>query len=131
MNASSEDIKDMLLAESALGLVFETSLFVSLQPSTPNDCVTVYDTPGFPPQLAFNQEERYYYPTVQVRVRSTDYSTGWKAANDIMVLLHGRGAETWNGTLYTVVYCAGGPSFLNWDENNRANFIINFNLQRR
>lgn len=131
MNAPSEDIKDMLLADTSLGLTFGESLFIGMEPSQPNDCVTIYDTPGFPPQLTFDKDEHYYYPTIQVRVRSTDYRVGWKAANDIKVSLHGRGHELWNGTLYTVIYCSGDPSFLDWDENDRVHFNINFNLQRR
>ncbi|KKL64285.1 hypothetical protein LCGC14_2166530, partial [marine sediment metagenome] len=45
--------------------------------------------------------------------------------------LHGKAGETWNATLYTVIYCSSGPALLDWDENNRPRFIINFNLQRR
>jgi len=39
--------------------------------------------------------------------------------------------ETWNGALYTVIYCSNGPALLDWDDSNNARFIINFNIQRR
>ena len=131
MNATVEDVKDMLVADSSLNLTFGTDLFIGREPSKPDDCVTIYEVPGFPPQLNINPKEQYYYPVVQARIRATDFLTGWKAANDIMVSLHGQAGETWNGTVYTVIYCTGAPTQLDWDENNRVHFIINFNLQRR
>ena len=131
MNSSAEDIKDMLVDESSLGLTFATNLFVGREPSSPDDCVTIFETPGFPPQLTLKQGEDYYYPSVQIRVRNNNYQTGWTLAHNIMVSLHGRGHETWNETLYTVIRCSNGPALLDWDENSRARFIINFNMQRR
>ena len=131
MNSSAEDIKDMLVDESSLGLTFATNLFVGREPSSPDDCVTIFETPGFPPQLTLKQGEDYYYPSVQIRVRNNNYQTGWTLAHNIMVSLHGRGHETWNETLYTVIRCTNGPDLLDWDENSRARFIINFNMQRR
>jgi len=130
MNPSSEDVKDMLVAAS-LGLTFATNLFIGREPTKPNNCVTIFDTPGFPPQLTLDAAGRdYYYPSVQIRVRNTSYADGWALANNIMVSLHGRVYETSGGTLYTTVYCSSGPALLDWDENNRARFIVNFNLQR-
>jgi len=131
MNPPSEDVKDMLEAESSLGLTFATDLFIGKEPAAPKNCVTIFDTPGFPPQLTLDPGGEYYYPSVQIRVRNTSYSIGWNLIHDIMVSLHGRGHETWNGTLYTVIYCSSGPALLDWDENSRARFIVNFNLQRR
>jgi len=131
MNPVSEDIKDMLEADSSLGLVFGTNLFIGLQPSTPANCTTIYDSGGFSPQLTLDGDGGYFYPSIQIRVRSTEYVTGWSLINMIKTLLHGRGNETWNGTLYTVIYCSSGPALLDWDENGRVNFIVNFNVQRR
>ena len=131
MNAVSVDVKDMLAAESALALTFATDLFISKEPTTPDDCVTVYDTPSFPPDLTLNKDERYYTSSVQVRIRNNSYLTGMDLARNIMELLHGRANETWNGALYTVITATGEPAPLPYDENDRAIIIINFNLQRR
>jgi hypothetical protein len=131
MSAPSIDIKDMLAAESSLALTFAVDLFVGLEPDKPVDCVTIYDTPGGPPQLNMNAAEEYEYKSAQVRIRDQDYETGWNLANEIKTSLHGRAGETWNGTLYTVIAVSNGPFFLKWDENHRAIFIINLNLQRR
>jgi hypothetical protein len=130
MNAPSQDIKDMLEADSALGLVFKTNLFIGLEPAKPSNCVTIFDTYGFPPALGLT-DQGYEYPAIQIRVRNKHYQDGWDLISDIKNLLHGQAQQTWNGTLYTVIYCSSGPALLDWDENGNARFIINFNLQRR
>lgn len=130
MNSPAEDIKDMLAAESALALTFGTDLFIGREPSSPDNCVTIFDTGGRPPQLTFDNEF-YGYPSIQIRIRNNHYQVGWALVEQIKLLLHGKGQETWNDTLYSVIYCSSGPAHLDWDENNRARFIINFNIQRR
>lgn len=132
MNAPSEDIKDMLEAESSLELTFANNLFIGKEPETPDNCVTIFDTAvGLAPQLTLSGEQDYYYQSIQVRVRNNDYMTAWDLIQDITTALHGRAQEVWNGTLYTVIFCSSGPAQLDWDENNRARFIVNFNIQRR
>lgn len=131
MGLVSTDIKDMLVAESALGLTFATDLFIGKEPTTPDAVTTIYDTVGRPPQLTLNKEEFYEYPSIQVKVRHTDYRVGWNLADDIMRTLHGRAQETWNGSLYTVIQATNGVNALGWDKNNRVHFVVNFNIQRR
>ena len=131
MNSPSEDIKDMLEDESSLGLVFKTNLFIGREPPKPNDCVTIYDTYGSPPLRTLDKGGSYFYPSIQILVRNGDYKEGWDLIQDIRTVLHGKAQETWNATLYTVIYCSSGPALRDWDENNRAHFIINFNVQRR
>ena len=131
MNSPSKDIKDMLVAEGSLGLTYATNLFIGKEPTKPKNCVTIFDTAERAPQLTLTKGEDYFYPSVQIRVRNTDYTIGWALIQDIRTSLHGRAQETWNGTLYSVIYCASGPALLDWDENHRVRFIINFNLQRR
>jgi hypothetical protein len=133
MNAPSVDIRHMLEAyeeSSGLGLDYADNLHIGKEPDKPNNCVTIYDTPGYPPFLGLTNVG-YEYPSVQIRVRNVDYINGWNMANDIKDALHGRHHETWNGTLYTLISCSSGPALLDWDDNSRARFIINFNLQRR
>ena len=129
MNIPSEDIRDIIEADSSLGLTFATNLFIGKEPSAPKDCVTVFDTPGFPPQLTL-RDQGYEYPSIQIRIRAKDYSAGMSLAQDIVSLLHGSRGIC-NSTLYTVIYCSSGPALLDWDENGNARFIVNFNVQRR
>jgi hypothetical protein len=130
MNASSVDVKDMLVADTTLGLVFANNLFVGKEPAKPDKCVTIYDTPGFPPMIGL-ETKGYEFPSVQIRVRNTTYLEGWSLIEKIKNSLHGRAQETWNGTLYSVIYVSSGPALLDWDDNGNCRFIINFNLQRR
>lgn len=130
MNATSLDISYILESESNLNLTFAETLFVGKEPTKPNDCVTIFDTEGFPPQQNLT-DKGYEYPSINIRVRSIDYVIGWNMADAIKNILHGRGQENIEGTLYSAISCASGPFFLDWDENSRARFVINFNVQRR
>lgn len=130
MNAPSEDIKDMLEADSSIALELGTDLFVGKEPATPRNCVTIFDTIGYPPSLGLT-DQGYEYPSIHIRVRNKDYRVGWALIHSIKDSLHGRSHQTWNGALYTVIYCSSGPALLDWDDNGNARFIINFNLQRR
>lgn len=131
MNPSSEDIKDMLTEDVSLGLTFGTNLYISMEPALPDDCVTLFDTGGMPPQLTLAKGEDYFYPALQIRVRNKSFMTGWLLAENIRESLHGRAQETWNGTLYSLVQCSSGPVLLDYDENRRARIVINFLIQRR
>ena len=132
MNPVSVDIKDILEAELDLGLEFATSLFIGREPSQPNNCVTLFDVGGLPPAPMMEpQTYRYHYEPFQIRVRNISYEAAYEEINNIYRALHGRANETWNGTVYTSILCTSGPAFLEWDENNRCKFIINFLAQRR
>lgn len=130
MNSPAEDIKDLLVAETSLNLVFADNLFISREPDNPDNCVTLFDTPGFPPQLTF-ANENYEYPSLLIRIRNNSYTTGYTLAKQIFDALHGRAQETVNGTLYTVIMAMNNPAMFDFDDNKRIRFIINFNLQRR
>ena len=131
MNPASEDLKDILEAESSLGLVLNTNLFIGREPVTPTDSVTIFDTPGRPPLLTLNKSEILEYPSIQIRVRNNDYLVGWGLANDIKAALHGKSQETWNGTVYVLIECVNTPFLLGWDRGGAAWFVINFDIQRR
>jgi len=134
MNAPSIDIRHILEAKDdssgSFDLIFGTNLFIGREPTTPKNCVTIYDTPGFPPYLGLT-DTGYEYPSIQIRVRNTSYVDGWNMINDIMSCLHGISQKIWNETLYSVIYCSSGPALLDWDDNGNCRFICNFNLQRR
>ena len=130
MNSVAEDIKDILEAES-LGMDAD-NLFVGRMPDKPDECVVLYDTTTQPPQLTLAEEGAgLNYDSFQVQVRDTGYQGCWTLIKSIQDALHGRAAETWNGTLYTAIYCSAGPAFMEWDKNSRVHFIMNFNVMRR
>ena len=133
MKAPSQDICEMLEGESALGLTFATDLFAGKEYSSPDNCVTVFDTPGRAPQLTSrgSTDGGYYYPSVQVRVRNNNYVTGWDLINEIKEALHAKYGVTYNGSKYDAIICTVEPFLLDWDENDRARFVSTFSIRRK
>jgi hypothetical protein len=130
MNAPSMDIKDMIEAQSSLGLIFAANLFIGKEPSLPYNCVTIFDTPGFPPQRLLTGKG-IEYPSVQIRVRHTKYVSAWNTIDSIKNLLHGRAQETWNGTLYSSIFASSDSGLLDWDDHENVRLFINFDIIRR
>lgn len=131
MNPPSEDVKDMLEAESGLSLTFATNLFIGSEPPEPDDCVTIFDTPGSPPELTFTKGENYFYPAIQVRVRNKSYQDGYSLLKNIQASLHARGHEVWNSTTYELLKNSQEINFLTWDDQRRAIFVATFDIQRQ
>ncbi len=130
MNAPSQDIAT-LLETSDIGLTLASDLFISREPDSPDNCVTLYDTPGSSPVVFMNKNEKYFYPSIQVRIRNNDYRQGYALGKQIVTKLHGEGQTEINDTYYSLIAAQSEPFLLKYDKNNRAIFIINFNLQRR
>lgn len=131
MNPVSVDIKDMLVAESSVALIFATDLFIARIPAEPDNAVTLYDIGGRVASTLSKSESDYYYSPFEVRIRNKSFITGMALADSILSFLHGRAGETWNGTYYSVIKCTTLPFMLEWDDNNRCIIIINFEAQRR
>ena len=126
MNQPSEDFKDILVA-AGVG-TYETDLFISMMPTTPNACISIYDTGGLDPILNYV----YDYPTVQVRIRGAifGYQAAWDKAEEVKNALHGLTNETWNSTRYIQIGCQGDILFLNYDDSNRPLLSVNFLVHR-
>ena len=133
MNLPSQDIVSMLEGESSasLDLTFKTNLFVGLEPTTPDNCVTVYDTPGFSPDNTLTKGEEAWRPAVQIKVRNRSYVAAGNLINEIKELLHLQTGETWGGTLYLLIQCDQEPFCLGFDDSNRAMWVCNFSLLRQ
>lgn len=132
MNAASKDVKDMLEAygdSSAFPFVLGISIFYGKEPTLPK-YVTILDSIGRGPDLGLTTKG-YERPNIQIRIKDANYDNAMKLANEIKDALHGRAQEVWNGTLYSVIICTGGPALLDWDDSGKCRIIINFNLQRR
>lgn len=131
MNPLSSDIKTMLEAETDLGLVFMTNLFIGGLTESPDNQVALMDSTGRAPLSAYSQDVSYNYPVVDILVRNADYSTGWRLINDIVKALNNRSRETIGTTDYLAFAFITSLSFLDWDENNRARFSVSLEAQRR
>jgi hypothetical protein len=130
MNAPSIDIKDMLIAESSLALVFGTNLFIGHEPEGDVCCATIYDTPGYPCDIDMGGSNGYEYPSVEILVRSRVYIEAYTLANNIKDFLHGKHHVVINDSEYQIMNCMSAPFMLNRDENNRVRFAINLDMQR-
>lgn len=131
MNATSVDIKDLLEQEFDLGLRFTENLFIGREPLQPNETVTIFDVGGLPPMQTLTPGENYFYEAFQIRTRAESYERAYELCNDIMVFLISQAQVVINETLYSIISCTSGPAHLEWDENNRCLFIVNFQTQRR
>ncbi len=61
--------------------------YATNEPSTPDDCVTVYDTAGRMDGRDMVDGQQNIHRGVQVRVRSTDHPTGYQKAEAVAVWL--------------------------------------------
>lgn len=131
MNATSEDIKDILESEDSLELTYTDNLFIGIVPGGVDNCVTLIDTPGGSPRLTHNDNNRYFFESLQIQIRNTDYIEGMNLGKNIQETLDGRANEVWSSTYYTLIKCSSGPFKMGVDDNNRSIIIINFEIQRR
>ena len=134
MNSVVEDIKDILEAENALGLVLGTNLFLYREPAMPNEIVTLFETPGMQPigLLSSDTDTKHYErPSMQIRVRYKTAETALAMAYAVEKVLNVVANETWGDYYYALIYSMTNPFMTDWDEENRIRIILNFNIQRR
>lgn len=132
MNSPAYDIADYLSEISSLALTKGTDVFVGTEPTSPDDCVTVYDTNTGAPGLTTDPDEtRVEYPSIQVRVRNNAYDSCWSLADEIKNTLHGLNKLIQNETTYLGMWCASGPFNMGKDGNNRTIFVVNFDIVRQ
>lgn len=62
-------------------------IYAAGEPDQPDDCITTYDTTGTDDGRSMIDGEVFRNPGVQVRIRSTDHSTGWVKADAIFAAL--------------------------------------------
>ena len=129
MNSVSEDIKDFIeLSDTGLDWDFGTDMFIGFMPETPDKCICIYDTGGYPPQSNYD----YYKPTIQIIIRGNkqDYQSAWDDAFELMDVLHGVHGEEINLTTYIQILSMSDILFLGYDKNKRPEFSINFEIHR-
>lgn len=135
MNNASKDIAQKLAAltvsSSTLKFTIGSNLFVGRQPTSPENCVTIVDRPSWPLGVNLDGSGEFDYASIQVMIRDISYDKGAETMQAIIKLLHGINNFTINNTVYFVCTCVSGPSLLEWDQNNRAILISDFDIQRR
>lgn len=131
MNTVSQDIAELLESDGSLNLTIGDNLFIGKEPPEPANTVTIYDDSGSPPQKTYKRGEDYYYPSIQLRIRHSQYLKAGELAFDIAKALHRRAHEAINGTYYSAIDCSISPAFFDYDEKDRARWVVSFNVQRR
>ena len=137
MNALCEDVKDML-EDSGIGVgTFKASTGWSIHmtempddSNTPDTCIVVLDTGGSPPDP--DPDKGLRNPTFQVIVRGArmGYSAARTKADDVLIGLHGKAGEVWNGTRYIQIFAQSDILPLGYDEKRRPLFSMNFSVMR-
>jgi hypothetical protein len=131
MNPTSVDIKGLIVA-AGLGVFGAQSgwaVAISRRPDTPDQIMTIYDSGSW---RAPNPALLIDYPTINVNVRGSagDYAATYTKALAVRDLLLGLPAQTVGGTRYVSVTVRSDPYFLAYDEMNRPEFTINFDVIR-
>lgn len=134
MNSVAEDIKNMLLADSNLDLIFGTNLHLYKEPASPDETVTIYEVDGMPHigLLQSDVDKKHIErPSIQIRIRTCNAETGYELGYKIIKILHGLANEIWGSYFYILIAHINGPALMDWDDNDRARIVLNFNIQRR
>ena len=118
-NNASYDLRDYLINDAGVSL----NIFVSKEPDTPIECVTLYNYSDSDPDPKF----RIDYPSIQVRSRATTYETAYNNALTIFNKLVGIGQFTKNTTKYTGIFAKTSIFDIGIIEND--NFVCGFNLR--
>jgi hypothetical protein len=109
LNDSPADVLRWLLIALGVGsdpdAMVDWPVFVSVEPSEPDNCITCYDTAWRSDGRGMPTGETYNHYGAQVRVRAVDHRTGWSKAQQIRDKLDRavkENALTVNGTEYIV-----------------------------
>jgi len=112
----------------AFGGADDWSTYVGREPLAadgPVNCVTVYDTGGAQNILADLRN-----PSIQVRVRSASYVSGWQKANEAYeALVNDLQSAVEDATILTWV-AISDVTFIGRDDGDRCLFTVNFNMLR-
>ncbi len=128
IRSPAHDIAEYLqdIVGTSIGGSASWSLFVGLEPASPDRCITVYDTPGVPAVPDAN----HYEPSVQVRVRGVDYRDVYEKAVEIRQWLIVPRTREIDERRYVGVWPEGDISSLGRDENNRHRLVATYRIIR-
>ena len=120
-------VYDVLSALQSAGVgTLSSDLFGFSMPETPNNCIVVFPSGGYPRDKAgFLQ-----YPSVMIHVRNTSSTTAEIKANSVISALHRIANTTINGTRYQSIYSVNEAVSLGKDDQQRETLSINFEITR-
>ena len=103
-----------------------TDIFLGLMPDQPDNCVSLFEYAGSPPDLHWAGE----YPGLQVRVRNKSYAAARAKIGEIAKELHGLHEQMLSGTRYLLIKARGSPEILKRDASNRVELVLNFEVMK-
>ena len=130
MNPPSEDIKDLLVS-AGIGTFAASSgwgIYIAEEPESPDTTITLYDTQGEAPDPAWLID----YPRFMVRVRGEEdsYLATYAKALAVRDELNGIAPQTVNSTPYVGIWAMTDVTFVEFDDNRRPVFTVNFRIVR-
>ncbi len=132
MNPASKDIAQIIHDDGSLGLVLATNLYYYRTPNNPINCVTVFDIFGNKPLLTLSKNTSdYHFPRISMQFRNSSYETAYTQALDVSTLLHGMAGIGQGGVKYILIRALEEPQPMEYDKNNRAIILINFEIHRK
>ncbi len=120
-----DDLGDYLETQS-LGVV-NTDIFLGNQPDKPDNCVTLFEYSGDPPD--HSRDSRIDRPGLQVIARNTSYVDGRQKLQQIQNLIDGLNGVTINGTRYISIFANQSPMPLGKDESGRMEWSQNYSVR--
>jgi len=128
MASPSEGIKDLMVTGGVGSFGSETgwAIRISRQKDKPDSLVTIYDTAGLVPEPGLDINR----PGIQLLVRGDQngYKATYAKCEEIRDLLLGLPSQTINGDLWASVVMTSDIIFLGYDEKDRPEFSLNFQL---
>lgn len=111
---------------------FATDIFVSKEPDSPDNALTLYDTGGVPDGCLVKGERSGEVHTFQVRVRDNDYLTGRAKLEDVREQLEKarHSLADSGGTNRFSFWLTSLPVDLQRDTTNRSVCVANFACMR-
>jgi hypothetical protein len=111
---------------------FATDIFVSKEPESPDNCITIYKTGGLPDNCLTVGNRTQEVHNFQVRVRNNNYLTGHTIMESVRTSIE-KGIKTLvdsGGTNYFKIELSSLPFDLQRDTKNRAIIVANFSCMR-
>jgi hypothetical protein len=104
-----------------------TDMFLAVQPDSPDNCLTIYDTGGFAPDNELPIKD----PTIQVISRATDYETAKQEALDVYGELHKLANQTLGDFYIYLIEAMQEPGSIGRDSADRFEISCNYRLKVR
>ena len=120
-----------VLEDDGVG-TFATDIFISKEPDSPDNAITIYSNGGIPDECLTHGERSGEILSFQVRVRNNDYLTAQAVMESVRASIE-KGNKTLvdsGGTNRLKIWMTSLPIDLKRDSTNRAIVTANFNVMR-